>query len=253
MNIIMLIMGMLIRLLVRGCIKEIVPYIRRDFRAYFRRIQVQHRLQRPDRNSERVINNTERRINDIEYRIEFQPSPTQPQVEIELVQMSLVGGAPAGFENVAPMAMGLAQLDHDADFTVDSFFDIFYQVSGYAGLDDGNTVPIQIVALDLVSAGNGFDVHLQGAIGPGSRGGAPPNVVSLIFMNDLRGYARNAPPPPCVGDLNGDGFTNVFDFAIFAGNFGMTVPPNTGGDLDGNGTVNVFDFAIFAADFGCAP
>ena len=55
----------------------------------------------------------------------------------------------------------------------------------------------------------------------------------------------------CVGDLNNDGATNVFDFAIFAANFGQAVPPNTNGDLDGNGTVNVFDFAIFAADFGC--
>ena len=63
--------------------------------------------------------------------------------------------------------------------------------------------------------------------------------------------AASAPPPGCLGDLDGDGDTNVFDFAIFATNFGQTVPPNTAGDFDGNGAVNVFDFSIFAIDFGC--
>ena len=208
---------------------------------------------------------------DITYRIDFQPPPSQPQIQTEIVAMSLVPGAPAGFVNVAPMAMGLAQIDRDGDFTVDSFFDIFYQVSGYASLDDGNTVPIEIVSLDLVPSGPGFNVHVQGTIGPtgpssararareraathdedGALGAPVPSVVNLIMMSDLRGFARKAPPPPCVGDLDGDGSTNVFDFAILATNFGTAVPPNTGGDLDGDGFVTVFDFAIFAANFGC--
>jgi hypothetical protein len=56
----------------------------------------------------------------------------------------------------------------------------------------------------------------------------------------------------CVGDLDGDADTDVFDFAIFAPSFGSTgLTPFTGGDLDGDGDVDVFDFGLFAPDFGC--
>lgn len=59
------------------------------------------------------------------------------------------------------------------------------------------------------------------------------------------------PPPPCVGDIDGDGSTTVFDFGIFATHFGSTQPAFTNGDLNGDGLVNVFDFGLFAVDFGC--
>ena len=61
------------------------------------------------------------------------------------------------------------------------------------------------------------------------------------------------PPAACVGDINNDLSTDVFDFAILAGNFGQSVPIGTGGDLDDDGDVDVFDFGIFAGDFGCMP
>ena len=62
------------------------------------------------------------------------------------------------------------------------------------------------------------------------------------------------PPPSCNGDIDGDGDTDVFDFAILATNFGTiggATPAQ--GDLDDNGNVDIFDFAIFASDFGCQP
>lgn len=59
--------------------------------------------------------------------------------------------------------------------------------------------------------------------------------------------------PPCPGDLDGDDDTDVFDFAILAGNFGQSVTPGTGGDYNESGTVDVFDFATLAGDFGCVP
>jgi hypothetical protein len=56
----------------------------------------------------------------------------------------------------------------------------------------------------------------------------------------------------CVGDIDGDADTDIFDFAIFAPNFGRNdLTPFTGGDLDGDGDCDVFDFSIFAPDFGC--
>ena len=65
-------------------------------------------------------------------------------------------------------------------------------------------------------------------------------------------FAIVAPPSPCPGDLDGDGDTDVLDFAIFSTNFGATgLPPFTGGDSDGDGDVDVLDFANFATNFGC--
>lgn len=61
------------------------------------------------------------------------------------------------------------------------------------------------------------------------------------------------PPTTCVGDINGDLVTDVYDFGILAAHFGSNVPMGTNGDLNGDALVNVFDFGIFAGDFGCAP
>lgn len=58
-------------------------------------------------------------------------------------------------------------------------------------------------------------------------------------------------PPGCIGDLDGDGDTDVFDFGAFTSFFGQSVAPGTSGDLDGNGIVDVLDFGLFAGNFGC--
>ncbi len=57
--------------------------------------------------------------------------------------------------------------------------------------------------------------------------------------------------PVCVGDINGDGATDVLDFSILAGAFGQLVPPGTHGDHNLDGKIDVLDFAALAADFGC--
>lgn len=58
-------------------------------------------------------------------------------------------------------------------------------------------------------------------------------------------------PPPCPGDINGDGLTNSADFSILAGWFGLAVPPGPNGDLNRDGHVDALDFVILAGDFGC--
>jgi hypothetical protein len=92
--------------------------------------------------------------------------------------------------------------------------------------------------------------------GPGGGGGGD---YPFYYMTE---NGSNAPTleivyhvgPACSGDIDGDGDTDVFDFAILALNFGTASGATPGqGDLDGNGSVDVFDFAIFAADFGCVP
>ncbi len=58
--------------------------------------------------------------------------------------------------------------------------------------------------------------------------------------------------PVCVADLNGDGATDVFDFAELANNFGAGPGATLAqGDITGDGFVDVFDFAELANDFGC--
>lgn len=75
-----------------------------------------------------------------------------------------------------------------------------------------------------------------------------------IELERYAGRFTGFPPEPvvCVGDLDGDNDTDVFDFAIFIVGFGGPGGPEDG-DLTGDGEVNIFDFAIFAPDFGCEP
>ncbi len=61
-----------------------------------------------------------------------------------------------------------------------------------------------------------------------------------------------APTPDCPGDIDGNGSTDVFDFAELASNFGAGPGATRAeGDLTGDGFVDVFDFGELAADFGC--
>ena len=58
----------------------------------------------------------------------------------------------------------------------------------------------------------------------------------------------------CVGDLDGDGDTDLADLGILLGDFGCTTPPGPCvGDLNGDGDTDLTDLGILLADFGCAP
>ena len=65
------------------------------------------------------------------------------------------------------------------------------------------------------------------------------------LLEDMDLYIGNL-----IGDLNGDGWVNATDFAIFAGNFGMTGAEIADGDLNNDGLINAADLAIMAANFG---
>lgn len=76
---------------------------------------------------------------------------------------------------------------------------------------------------------------------------------NTVSTPSLSSFTTLTPPPTCVGDLNNDGYTNVFDFGIFSGDFGQSVTPGVPPDYDGDGIVTVFDFSVWAQDFGCGP
>jgi hypothetical protein len=64
----------------------------------------------------------------------------------------------------------------------------------------------------------------------------------------------SAAPVACPGDIDGDGGTDVFDFAALAAAFGSSAGDpawDPAADLRADGTIDVFDFGILTADFGC--
>jgi len=76
------------------------------------------------------------------------------------------------------------------------------------------------------------------------------SILASAELTEIRSVVLTG-PPPCHGDINGDGKTSVADFNILAFSFAQAVPPGTNGDLNGNGFVNASDFNILAGDFGC--
>jgi 6-phosphogluconolactonase (cycloisomerase 2 family) len=60
--------------------------------------------------------------------------------------------------------------------------------------------------------------------------------------------------PPCAGDLDGDGDTDLSDLATLLAAYGTSVGDpdyNPGADFDGSGTVDLSDLAFLLADYGC--
>lgn len=194
---------------------------------------------------------------DIDYRIDF--APGSPNVAgLELQGMQVVPGAPHGLENRAPLAMGTARvqtLESGGTFVVDSFFDVFYQVS-FEGLNTNNQlVPIQIVELQLVADPNGFGVHVVGRGEGGTDGavGAAP-LVGLIGLSEFRGFARPSRFLFCPGDTNGDAVVNFADLNNVLSDFGLT-GPGLAGDVNGDEVVNFADLNLVLSFFGtnCGP
>ncbi|MFG0252917.1 MAG: hypothetical protein ACF8NJ_08605 [Phycisphaerales bacterium JB038] len=55
------------------------------------------------------------------------------------------------------------------------------------------------------------------------------------------------PAPPCVGDLDGDGFTTQSDLGLLLASYLF----DAGGDLDGDGDTDQADLGVLLADYGC--
>ncbi len=95
----------------------------------------------------------------------------------------------------------------------------------------------------------------------GQHDAAPPTTGTSPTGNYILrpGYWENLappPPPPCQGDLNGDGLRNVADLTTFLGNFGQTVPPGLpAADFNNDNLINTADLVTFLGNFGvpCPP
>lgn len=156
----------------------------------------------------------------------------------------------------------------------------------YALVAHGTDATIRVLAVDpgtgvLTDTGFNYDVGFQGSLGKLAVQGGQVFVTDRDTISDnvrgLRSFTIGADgsllqngtivdstgstpgsiqtwapaPPPCAGDINGDGHTNTLDLTIFLGNFGNTVTPGTNGDYDHNGVVNTLDLSVLLGDFGC--
>jgi hypothetical protein len=106
--------------------------------------------------------------------------------------------------------------------------------------------PLLVRSADLNADGRDDVVTVARSTG-GARSGdrAPGESINTLLA---------APTPSCPGDIDGDGSTDVFDFAIFADVFGLSTEDpqfDPRADLNGDGVVNAVDFVDLADHFGC--
>ncbi len=138
---------------------------------------------------------------------ELRPGPDSPPIEIEVFDMMTVPGAPHGHAHEGPLGMGIARIG-GGDFMVDSFFDVFFQVSGQSIGADGSLQPLQFEVLDLTPTPGGFIANIIAFIILS----AEP-AVGVSLDGDFRGYARagDAPARFRRGDANADFDYNIGD------------------------------------------
>jgi hypothetical protein len=81
----------------------------------------------------------------------------------------------------------------------------------------------------------------------------PLQIKSSGFI--LTHWLKYAEPPPCPGDLNGDGVVDDSDFQIFVPQYNIldcsdpSMPDNCSADLNGDGVVDDGDFQIFVVAY----
>lgn len=118
----------------------------------------------------------------------------------------------------------------------------------FASPDVSQVVAAPTTVLDLADATLAYDTQYYWRVTATNAFGDTVSTPSLSGFHT--GVSSSC---PCVGDIDGDCDTDVFDFGIFVLHFGSGVAPGTNGDLNDDGVVDIFDFGIFVLDFHCPP
>ncbi|MEM9595231.1 MAG: hypothetical protein AAGD06_13245 [Acidobacteriota bacterium] len=133
-----------------------------------------------------------------DFFLQMQLGSVIPELQMQLLQMDFHPGAPTGFADTGPLAMGLLGFQPQVEppgFPFDAMMDLTYQASAMAVDDLGqlHSVVFQVAETQPLPDGSGFDLHLRGQVvpAPGSNGaeGPPPEIVELTFLHDLRAFA----------------------------------------------------------------
>ena len=195
---------------------------------------------------------------DIAYQVSFPGSPASPQpvVQTEMIAMGLTGG-PSGFQNESPGGMGAlgVQFFGPGSLPFEGVLELTTQVSAYAHLDNGEILPMQILAPQFLPIPGTDTMQVQyQAFAPG----APPTaaIIGLQLFDDTRGFAFSIPPNgPCDGDVNADNVVDVNDLSYVLFRLGNSGAPGTvDGDANDDGVVDVNDISYVLFRLGtCAP
>ena len=123
---------------------------------------------------------------------------------------------------------GVADFTTILDGTIDGRIDYTVETGEHS-------IPLNQINLNFIKA-------------TGASGGwvvTPAPTITSIEIIPVGGY--------CVGDLDGDGDTDLADLGILLADFGCPQPGPCAGDLDGDGDTDLADLGILLADFGCTP
>ncbi len=108
--------------------------------------------------------------------------------------------------------------------------EVFLSPRGATVLDNGEFLYTGGTRVDKFSTKNYINVNIVNQIG-----------------SSFRFVTRYTPPPPCVGDLNGDNTVDALDLAIVLGAWGTATQQ---ADVDGDGTVGASDLAFILGAWG---
>jgi hypothetical protein len=172
---------------------------------------------------------------------------------MQIAELDLLA-APAGFQLLSP-ANGATEVDAQSSIGLDwedseDAADYLVSVFEDAGLTTPAIPPFTVGSSDAsVAPGalNDGETYYWTATAQNASGSTEPSPVSFSFSTAV-------PTPGCVGDVTGDGNTDVFDFAELTAAFGSSPGDanwNPAADIVPNNTIDVFDFSELAADFGC--
>ncbi len=131
-------------------------------------------------------------------------------------------------------------------------FDAF-QITGDASFSgnlqvsftNGSLIP-PFSSVPLFNVGGSISGNFSTVTPSGLPFGSPIDFFTFVFSNQLYLAAFQVPPIPLPGDvnpdLNGDGFVDDLDYAIWRQNFGT---PGPAGDANGDGIVDASDYTIW--------
>lgn len=150
---------------------------------------------------------------DVFYRIELEGVPgSGPMIELEMVSMSLVGGAPSGFQDVGPFGVGNLgiRLLGEPDFS--AFAQVTYQVSGVAVDNTGAFHPLIFTNVQMTPTADrqGFNVMLRGMVAPGPGS----HIVDLQLFGDPRLFFSEIAVPAIFVDGFESGDTSAWSATV---------------------------------------
>lgn len=144
--------------------------------------------------------------------LELAPVPSS-KVEIQIVSMGLMAGAPTGFDDVAPFGKGQVGIQFPGeDLGFDAFLELAHQVSGQATDDTGalRDLILDTVAFAPSPSGTGIDVALTGMVAPG-----PGTELELLqIYQDLTGFFSEKRPPTLFTDGFESGNTAAWSITV---------------------------------------